>query len=119
MVDQYGYPTKGDLKRIKHFEGTPEQFVEYVGSIWANGAGWEVREETDRWGTTEKVITFVTGGWSGCEETISVVGKTMFSFAFHSMWRRGGLFEYRVTEKMWAAEGFYGWFTNIPKPEAA
>jgi hypothetical protein len=111
-----GYPTKSELKKIKHFYGTLPEFFGYVESLWENGSG--VRRETyrDEWDRTHHQLTFITGGWSGCEETIGVALKTMASLFTHSKWERGGLFEFDVAEVQWnMAPMFWGWPKHAPK----
>ena len=99
--EQYGdgYPSEAELDTLRTFEGTPREFVEYMGSIWRNGAGWSLKEEPHEFytdGRTEWVAVFVTGGWSGCEHVQSVVEETMFSLMFYAAWKRGGYHEYRI-----------------------
>lgn len=102
------YPTKSELKAIKNFVGTPREFVEYIGSIMPTYGNWKF-DRLDRDGKWDGWrARFVTGGWSGCEDIISVIQKTMFSFAFHSKWERGGLWEYRINEEMIDSEGEWG-----------
>lgn len=115
-----GYPSRSELKAIKKFDGTPREFVEYVGSIWRNGSGWKLEEVPASWGDRiDWKATFITGGWSGCEEIIGVVQKTMFSFAFHSMWQRGGLWEYRINPEMIDTKSEWGTQFRAKVREAA
>ncbi len=91
-----GYPTEAELDAIETFYGTPLEFVEYIGSIWRNGAGWSLEPLEDNW-REGWLARFVTGGWSGCEDVMGrVAGVTMFSFLFHSKWERGGLWEFEI-----------------------
>lgn len=92
-----GYPSDDEIKAIDDFYGYPLDFVRYIGSIWRNGAGWEIEERPDTWGGVERVATFVTGGWSGCEEIMGrVTDNTIFSFLFYNKWERGGLHEFVI-----------------------
>lgn len=114
-----GYPTKGELKKIKRFYGTLPEFFDYVESLWVNGAGVKREEYVDEWGHSGLRITFVTGGWSGCETTIGVVTKTMASLVTHSMWKWGGLFEFDIRENYLKMEPtFWGSWRHYPKESA-
>lgn len=115
-----GYPTKAELKRLKHFHGTLPEFFDYAESLWVNGAG--VKREyvpSNIFSGNEHVITFVTGGWSGCEETMGVITKTFASLLTHSKWERGGLFEFRITDNYWNFPPMHwGYPKYMPKEEA-
>lgn len=115
-MPERGYPTKRELKKIKHFYGTLPEFFDYVESLWVNGAGVSREEYVDEWSRQNLRITFVTGGWSGCETTIGVVTKTLASFMTHSKWERGGLFEFDIHEVYRNMEpSFWGYMKNYPK----
>jgi hypothetical protein len=107
-----GYPSDAELEVLKTFQGTPREFLEFMGSIWRNGAGWSLEEvpHDSRPNTTEHKAAFITGGWSGCEEVQSVVEGTVFSTFFYSAWRRGGYHEYRVSGDQIDSKGFFGEF---------
>lgn len=96
-----GYPSEPELQAIRTFHGTPRAFIEYVGSIWRNGAGWGLELVDDEmFDRKEWRATFITGGWSGCEEVIDAVRGTFFDIMFASKWERGGLWEYQINEKL-------------------
>lgn len=116
MPDYHGYPTKRELKKIKRYRGTLPGFFDYVASLWVNGAGVIDEEYEDEWGNKNLRITFITGGWSGCEETIGVVLKTTASLFTHSKWERGGLYEFDLTEMQRNLEPmFWGYLKYAPK----
>lgn len=96
------YPTKSQIKKIKKFKGTPEQFIDYIGSLWNPTGLIKIEDCVNDFGPPEKFVTLITGGWSGCELVVEVVSKTMFSLFFHSKWERGGLYEYRVPAIQWS-----------------
>lgn len=84
-----GYPSEDELQRLAGFHGTARELVEYVESIWRNGAGVLVEHGQNHWGREEVYVTFITGGWSGCESIIGVLKRTLASTFAHS-WTRGG-----------------------------
>ena len=109
LVDSHGYPTEAALEHLTRFEGTPAEYVAYAESLFVNGAGVQVEDITDRWSRDIKRVTFVTGGWSGCEDVISSIEDSMFSFAFKREWRSGGYWAYEVPANRWNADpGFLG-----------
>jgi hypothetical protein len=111
-----GYPSDEELETLRTFHGTPREFVEYMGSIWRNGSGWSLKKGRDEFlQRTVWVVTFITGGWSGCEEIISVVQETFFSILFHSMWKRGGLWEYRISSALIDSEMDLGLLERQPE----
>lgn len=84
-----GYPSEDELQRLASFRGTVRDLVEYVESIWRNGAGVLVERGENHWGREEVRVTFITGGWSGCEDIIGVFRGTLAQMFAHS-WTRGG-----------------------------
>lgn len=116
-MPEKGYPTKAELRNLKRFHGTIPAFFDYVEYLWVNGhIKREVRK--DHWGRDEHVLTFVTGGWSGCEETIGVVNRTLAGIFTHSKWERGGLFEYTVSQVQWDMKaGFWGYLKYATEEE--
>ena len=53
-------------------------------------------------GNPEFVISFSTGGWSGCEDFIdAVLQNTMLNVMYYSAWKRGGHYEFRVSESQY------------------
>lgn len=96
------YPTSAELDAIATFNGTPHQFCEYVRSIWH----WDM---VSYHGVIEHTlpmteIRMATGGWSGNEEIIGAIQRTMFHFAFWYTIHRGGLYVFRVPESQWDSE---------------
>lgn len=105
---EHGYPSEEELQRLAAFRGTPRELVEYVQSIWRNGGGTSVTRETAWSGREEVVATFVTGGWSGCEEIIGVLGNTLALMYSHS-WKRGGLHSYAFPAAVYDADKSWDW----------
>lgn len=96
------YPTQAEIERLLGFVGTPHEFVTYVNSIWH----WDmisIQTGDDGYSETHPYleVRMVTGGWSGNEEIIGTIEKTMFGFAFWWSSNRGGLHIYRVPEAQW------------------
>ena len=57
----------------------------------------EVTIDVDVFGNPEHVISFSTGGWSGCEDFINaVLGNVLLNVMYYSAWKRGGHYEFRV-----------------------
>ncbi|WIB65472.1 hypothetical protein [Curtobacterium sp. MCBD17_040] len=109
LFDSHGYPTDEALERLARFEGTPAEYVAYAESLWVNGAGVTIEDISDRWQRTWKRVTFVTGGWSGCEDVISQVEHSMFSFRFKREWKSGGYWMYEIPTDQWdSAPSFLG-----------
>ena len=73
------YPTELELKKITNFNGTTREFIEFISSIWnyyppVLRVG---RSDFDR----KKVykLSMSTAGWSGNEDIIGELHKTMFA----------------------------------------
>ena len=43
---EHGYPSEEELQRLAAFRGTPRELIEYVQSLWRNGAGSKVETIT-------------------------------------------------------------------------
>jgi hypothetical protein len=102
-MSEYDYPIPADLFALETFEGSPEDYIKELVSTLPTYGKASLREEPD-----EYVLVLTTGGWSGCEEVVSTVSDTMFSFLFHTAWKRGGWFEYRVSKKLYTSRMFLG-----------
>ncbi len=101
LVDSHGYPTEEALEHLRRFTGTPAEYVAYAESLFVNGAGVEIEDLTGGWRTGMKRVSFVTGGWSGCESVISAIEGSMFSFRFAREWKSGGYWAYEVHASQW------------------
>lgn len=107
LYDEDGYPTDEALDYLDRFEGTPAEYVAYAESLWDGGAGVRI-EDADRWGRPTKKVSFVTGGWSGCETVAGHMKRTMFSFAYWQHSTRGGLTVFEVPASQWDEPIFLG-----------
>lgn len=100
------YPTEEALRRIRDFKGTPDDLIDLVDDLLVGmgyGQCW--------WGDYEgegMEVTFITGGWSGCEDVLSQLEKTMFHLRFWESTHRGGKVIYRVPDELLDTEGFWG-----------
>lgn len=96
------YPTESDLKKIREFEGTPEEMVEYLRSIWEYADwGFSVRNGRDSLGKACIKVNMSTGGWSGNEDIIGELGSTFFWFFNWWSSRRGGHYEFRISKNLY------------------
>lgn len=111
LLDDEGYPTDAAVDRILNFEGTPQEFIDYIKSLWAYRL-FGTDTELDDWGKPYVRFHLATGGWSGNETIIGAVEKTMFSFMFWESSRRGGAFEYRIRESILHQSGNWGEWRN-------
>lgn len=100
LLNSHGYPTDHAIEKILTFSGSPKEFVEYVNSIWSGG-GALIEVMPDKFHEAIVEVHWVTFGCSGNETVISAVEKTMFSFAYWEMSKRGGLFVYHVPLERW------------------
>lgn len=103
-----GYPSEAELQRLASFRGTPRELVEYVESIWRNGAGTVVTRETNHWGKEEVIATFITGGWSGCESVIGTLNRTL-ALMYKSAWKRGGSHSYSFPATVYDSDKVWDW----------
>lgn len=103
-----GYPSEAELMRLAAFHGTARELVEYTQSLWRNGAGYKLERVTNSLGREDVVATFVTGGWSGCEEVIGVFGSTLARM-YASEWRRGGLHSFTFPASVYDSTEPWDW----------
>lgn len=103
-----GYPTEDELLRLAAFRGTARELMEYTESIWRNGAGVLTERVQNHWGREEVVVTFITGGWSGCEEVIGVLGGTL-ALMYSSSWQRGGAHSYAFPSTVYDSDEPWDW----------
>ena len=107
------YPDSADLQKILDWKGTARELAEFVVQIWcyenyATFRPMETREQlfdADGNISSEIVENFVelnlvTGGWSGNEDIVDNLKKTMFHSMYWYMSQAGGLHVYRVTENL-------------------
>ena len=90
------YPTELELKKITNFNGTTREFIEFISSIWnyyppVLRVG---RSDFDR----KKVykLSMSTAGWSGNEDIIGELHKTMFWMVHWMSSKRGGHYEFQI-----------------------
>lgn len=98
-VDGDGYPTEDSLAAIEALD---------FKDRWSDAARFLVEDfpkmaammpsahvavaNIDRHGHPAKEVTFVTGGWSGCEDLINaVLGIVHLKHMYYAKWERGGL----------------------------
>lgn len=85
LLDEDGYPTDLCLLQIESYDITErgvEPLLELLESVWYHGS-WGFIREGDK-------LELHTGGWSGNEDIIHVLQKTLFwAFCWESS-RRGG-----------------------------
>lgn len=95
FLDEDGYPTDDALARLRTWDATPAQLVEFLDDLI--GYGHLATSEThDSFGRACVEVTFVTGGWSGAESLLGVLEDTFFWFAYWQSSQRGGLVRFRV-----------------------
>lgn len=99
MPDHDGYPTREELQAILDFEGTPEQFVEYINSIWWHD-GFRVKSGFDDY-LGVKRCNLSTWGWSGNEDIVGVLKQTWFWMLWWRQSNRGGHYIFEVPTKQW------------------
>jgi len=93
LVDRNGYPTELALVKLSElanktswgFEQVRE-LVEFLREVWWE-SGWGVvyREKGEVW-----ELELHTAGWSGNEELIGVLSKTLFWAIYWQVHKRGG-----------------------------
>lgn len=111
----YDYPTDDELAILARFSGTPEGFVDHVRNLWWIPAQIGVEDGTNEWGAPVKLVSFVTGGWSGNESLIGVILDSFFHISFWVSSHRGGLYIYEVLTSQWSSgDGFLGTIENMP-----
>ena len=92
-LDKDGYPTKPGLKKIKAWDviRDPYGLAEFIEDNWWM-AGWGYRLHGRK-------LELHTGGWSGNEETISVLQRTFFWTFYWVSSRRGGHYYFELPKK--------------------
>lgn len=102
LLDRDGYPTDEALEAIQFWSGTPQALVEdLLDPIFRCGAGVLTETITDDFDRPTQRVSLITGGWSGCERTISVIERSMLGLYWESS-ARGGLHVYEIPDAQWA-----------------
>lgn len=105
LIDHH-YPTPEALRQIRDFKGAPLTLAYLVAELLEDmGYGRCVWADYD--GEAAE-FAYTTGGWSGCEEVLSELEKTMFHLSFWESTHRGGRVVYRIPEDRIMREGFWG-----------
>jgi len=112
-----GYPSEDELLHLAAFRGTARELMEYVESIWRGGAGVRTVRRDNGFGREEVAVTFVTGGWSGCESVISVLNRTLARI-YASRWERGGLHEFAFPDTVYDSDKSWDWAFPAGDPDA-
>ena len=85
------YPHPSDLVKLKNWNFVNNEsfvkFADFLESIWNTHYG-AVRR-------TNKSLVLITGGWSGNEEIIGVLERTLFWLMFWEESKRGGWFKFK------------------------
>lgn len=97
-----GYPTEEALDAIAVFEGTPHELVESLLEPIFRGYGFaKVEDGQTHYGVPAKLLTLVTGGWSGNESAIGALRKCMLWFVFWEASHRGGKYDFVIPTDRW------------------
>lgn len=112
-IDDDGYPKEESLTRLRDLLSLKDDsaaavtngvrfmlydfpvIVEEIGY----GRAWEPDKPVTRHpitGEGGKIIAFATGGWSGQETLIGVMLESTIIQMMHSVWLRGGYYEFEV-----------------------
>jgi len=99
MPDKDGYPTNQELKTIENwdfltnFTGGAKEFLPFLESIWwQSGWGFVLK------GKKVLKLELHTGGWSGNEDIIISMQKTMFWILCWQKSIRGGHYYFRIKQ---------------------
>ena len=90
MVDENNYPTQQEIDLLKMYSGYEfndngydfEKLLELLKSIWW-APDWGFKQYGDK-------IELHTGGWSGNEEIIEILRKSLFWVLYWEKSERGG-----------------------------
>jgi hypothetical protein len=108
LTPDHGYPSTDELAVLRTFRGTARELIEFTQSIWRNGAGTDTESFEDRWGRTHHRVTFVTGGWSGCEDVIGALNDTLARM-YAAAWSKGGRWVFEFPDFVWDASEPWDW----------
>jgi len=101
LVDKDGYPTQVALDRLTKLVSKTDwklervkEFVDYLKEIWWE-ADWgiEFKFDGNKW-----ELWLHTGGWSGNEEIMRVISKSMFWAVYWKVQKRGGHYYFSNTD---------------------
>jgi len=90
------YPTDDDLAKITEWDAAdPLGLVEYLRGLWTYPEYFKT--------SGKRVIRLElhTGGWSGNEDIITALGKTIFWSIFWEKSKRGGHYYFKIPSQ-WA-----------------
>jgi hypothetical protein len=102
-----GYPTETAITAVQNFRGTPHGLVVLLSELWAGGEYVIVNDSRD----DLVEVRFITVGWSGNEDLIAAMEKSLFGMMFLESSHRGGLHIYRIPTAKWNTK-----FSNLPLP---
>lgn len=85
------YPTEEDLEFIENYDvirsGSSDELIEYIRRLWP----WQ---HYFKYENNELVLH--TGGWSGAEDIIKSLAKTMFWHLYWQKSERGGHYYFKI-----------------------
>jgi len=91
MPDTDGYPTDEELGQIITFGKDAEATLHVLSSIWWNAD----RQMVVKYKKKTIDLELHTGGWSGNEEIISYLQKTIFWMLYWDSTHRGGHYYFK------------------------
>lgn len=96
------YPTKEDLALVEKIGLSPKGVLEVLNTVshWGNEARI-TRWYTNADGETYRYIKYATGGWSGNEDIIGALSKSIFWLKYWYSTNRGGLFIFKIDKEDW------------------
>jgi hypothetical protein len=109
------YPTKDDLKAIRHFHGTPREFIQLIERIWWPHGDSRINQlDLGPRGITHEWY-IATGGWSGNEQVICVMDKTWFWVLYWQQSVRGGGYTFCIPDAHMDVQNDLGRFPSAGK----
>ena len=106
-----GYPSEAELRYVEEADWIklgPQLLFTYVSTIWSSYGWTSIEKRLDPSARPCRVITLVTGGWSGNEDIISSLRRACLGIPWGSWWlesKRGGYFAFEVPEQQWTDWG--------------
>lgn len=96
------YPSNVELEHIENWQGDLKSLIEFVQSIYEyDPPKLRVGRDGLRGKKCYK-LDLHTWGWSGNEDIVGALQKTMFWFTFWKSSRRGGHYEFEISA--WAID---------------